>query len=480
MDQTPKNSHLDGKGRENWGSRFGFVMAAAGSAVGLGNIWRFPYLTGENGGGAFLLIYLAFTVFIGFSIMLAEHTLGRKTNLAAVGAFKSVNPRFSFIGVIGVLTAFLIMGFYPVVGGWASAYIFKSFTGLLSAPEAIPDAFLGFVSGSWQPVLWMIAYLTLNFLIVVGGVQEGIEKAAKIMMPMLLILLGIIAVRSVTLPGAFEGLRFLFIPDWSKVDGSTVLAALGQSFFSLSLGMGCMITFGSYLGKDQSLPGNAGLVVGLDTIVALLSAIAIFPALFAFGMEPAQGAGLVFIVVPQIFAGMGGFVGTILSIIFFVALTLAALTSSVSLMEVVVAYLIDQHGIARKKATTATAVVMATVAVFASLSMGVLSNVPILGVPLFDFLDILTDKIFMAIGGLLLAIVIGWFVSKEELEREITNEGRIKFGLFNAWHFLMKFIIPPAIAIIAFFGIKDVKQTGLMIFGLAVIVVLGLFSKKLQ
>lgn len=473
MEQRPQ------KARENWGSRFGFIMAAVGSAVGLGNIWRFPYLTGENGGGAFLLIYLVFIVLIGFSIMLAEHTLGRKTQLAAVGAYKSVNPRFSFIGVIGVLTAFFIMGFYPVVGGWASAYIFKSATGLLAAPEAIPDVFDVFITGSMQPVIWMIAYLLVNVVIVVGGIQGGIEKAAKVMMPLLFALLGIIAIRSLTLPGAMEGIRFLFIPDWSQVDGSTVLAALGQAFFSLSLGMGCMITFGSYLSKNENLPQNAGMVVGLDTLVAVLSAVAIFPALFAFGMEPAQGPGLVFVVVPQIFASMGGVLGTIMAIIFFIALTLAALSSSVSLLEVVVAYFIDQHNVDRKKATIFTGVVMAIIATFASLSLGVMSDFTILGAGVFDFLDILTDKIFMAIGGALLAIVVGWFIPKKELENEITNMGAVKFGLFNIWYYLMKFVIPVAIGIVALFGIIAVEQTGLMIFGLGLIVVLGLFSKKL-
>lgn len=473
MDHKPKQA------RENWGSRFGFIMAAAGSAVGLGNIWRFPYLAGENGGGAFLLIYLAFIVFIGFSIMLAEQTMGRMSQLSAVGAYKSVSPRFSFIGVLGVLTAFFIMGFYPVVGGWASAYIVKSATGLLASQEAIPGIFGAFVSGSWEPILWMLGYMAVNIIIVSGGVKDGIEKAAKVMMPLLFILLGIIAIRSITLPGAGEGLRFLFVPDWSKVDGSTVLAALGQAFFSLSLGMGCMITFGSYLGKDENLPQNASLVVGLDTTVALLAALAIFPALFAFGMEPAQGPGLVFVVVPQIFASMGGILGTLLSILFFVALTLAALTSSVSLLEVVVAYLIDQHNFDRKKATIATGIVMATVAVFASLSMGVLSDFHILGANVFDFLDILTDKIFMAIGGALLAIVVGWFVRKEDLQNEITNGGAIKFGLFNIWYFLMKFVIPVAIGIVAVLGIAAVEQTGLMIFGLGLIAVLAIFSRKL-
>src|SRR5690554_6765359 len=295
---------MEKKQRENWGSRIGFIMAAAGSAVGLGNIWRFPYLAGENGGSAFILIYLGFVLVIGLSIMVSELAVGRRTELAAVGAYKSINKNWTFAGVLGVLSAFFIMGFYPVVGGWASAYILKSFTGLLSNPAAIGDVFGAFISSSVEPVVWMLIFLVANILIVAKGIAGGIEKAGKILMPTLFALLILIAIRSITLPGAGAGLEFLFKPDFSEVTGQTFLAALGQAFFSLSLGMGCMMTYGSYLNKSENLPNNALIVTLLDTSVALLAGIAIFPALFAFGMEPAQGAGLVFVVVPQIFAEM--------------------------------------------------------------------------------------------------------------------------------------------------------------------------------
>lgn len=464
--------------RENWGSRLGFIMAAAGSAVGLGNIWRFPYLTGQNGGGAFILIYLMFVVLIGFSIMLAEFTVGRKTGLAAVGAYKKQNRNFTFAGLLGVLSGFFIMGFYPVVGGWATAYIVKSFTGLLSNPGAIGDIFGAFITNPVEPLIWMVIFLAINIVIVAKGIAGGIEKAGKILMPTLFVLLVLIAIRSVTLPGAGAGLDFLFKPDWSVVTGATFLAALGQAFFSLSLGMGCMITYGSYLSKRENLPSSAMTVSLMDTGVALLAGVAIFPALFAFGVEPAAGPGLVFVVVPQIFAEMGG-LGVVFSAIFFIALMVAALTSSVSLLEVVVAYLMDERGWARKKSVYVSGAVMTVMCILASLSLGVMSGVTFLGVGAFDFFDILTDKIFLAIGGLILAIFVGWFMDKNELKEELTNGGTVKFALFEVWYALVKFVIPVAIAIVAFFGITSIAQTSLMLFGIGIIAVLAIFSKKL-
>lgn len=467
-----------GSQRENWGSRFGFIMAAAGSAVGLGNIWRFPYLTGQNGGSAFILIYLVFVVVICLNIMIAEFAIGRRTSLAAVGAYKKINPRWTFAGFLGVLSAFFIMGFYPVVGGWSLAYVIKSMTGLLTT-GAIGDAFGAFIGGTFEPIFWMIVFLVINVLIVAKGISGGIEKASKVLMPTLFGLLVLIIIRSVTLPGAGAGIEFLLKPDFSKVTGQTFLAALGQAFFSLSLGMGCMMTYGSYLNKKENLQKNAVLVTMMDTGVAILAGLAIFPALFAFGLEPTQGPGLVFVVVPSIFAEMGGLLGVVLSVIFFIALAVAALTSSVSLLEVVVAYLIDEKQMARKKAVVISGSIMVVTGILSSLSMGIMSGFKILGVGVFDFFDILTDKIFLAIGGLLLAVFVGWFVNKEDLRDELTNGGAIKFGLFEVWYNLIKYVIPFAIAIVAFMGIVSIEQRSLMFFGLAIIIVSAIFSKKL-
>ncbi|OBT08570.1 Na+-dependent transporter [Vibrio sp. UCD-FRSSP16_10] len=466
--------------RDNWGSKLGFVMAAAGSAVGLGNIWKFPYTAGENGGGAFVLIYLAFVIVIGFSVMLTEFAIGRHTSRSVVGSFKSTDKRWSFVGIIGVLSGLLIMGFYPVVGGWALAYVPKIATGLLDTPEAIGDSFGGFISDPVQPLLWMAAYLVLNIVIVSKGISGGIEKAGKILMPLLFIILIVVAVKGLSLPGAGAGLEFLFSPDFSKVDSTVVLAALGQAFFSLSLGMGAMITYGSYLKKKENLIQTTGMVVGMDTAVALLAGIAMFPAMFAFNMEPAAGPGLVFVVVPQLFAEMGH-VGLIFALMFFVGLTVAALTSSVSLLEVVVSYLIEEKGMKRVTAVLSASAVMAVMCVFASLSLGGIGP-KLFDTGIFDIFDLLTDKVFLAVGGMFICIFAGWRLNRVDLEKELTNNGDVSFPLFGLWYNLVKYVIPVAVAVVACAGILSGFESGkgpIMILALAIIGLTALISRKL-
>lgn len=469
---------METKQRENWSSRIGFIMASAGSAIGLGNIWRFPYMVGDNGGGAFLIVYLICSLTIGLSVMIGEFALGRRSGLAAVGAFKKFNRNFTFVGFLGVLSAFLIMGFYPVVGGWSLAYILKSFTGLLSNSSAIGDAFGAFITSPVEPIIWTILFLIMNLVIVAKGISSGIEKAGKILMPALFIILLLIAVKSLSLPGASAGLQFLFTPDFSKLSGKTVLAALGQAFFSLSLGMGIMITYGSYLSKDEDLKHNATIVTLLDTGIALLAGIAIFPALFAFGMEPTQGPGLVFVVVPQVFAEFGPF-GMLFSSLFFIALTVAALTSSISLLEAVAAYLIDERDIPRKKAVSVSSAIMVVTCILSSLSLGAMSGVKILGVGFFDLFDLLTDKIFMALAGMIICIFIGWFMKKEDIKNEVTSSGKFAFPLFEIWYNLIKFVIPFAVAAIAISGMLSIEHRELLIFGLTVVGLSMVFSKKL-
>ncbi|MDN3609727.1 sodium-dependent transporter [Vibrio ostreicida] len=467
--------------RDNWGSRLGFVMAAAGSAVGLGNIWKFPYTAGESGGGAFVAIYLIFVIFIGFSVMLTEFAIGRKTGLSAVGAFKTTDRGWTFTGVIGVVSGLLIMGFYPVVGGWALAYIFKVGGGLLSTPDTIGDSFGSFISDPIQPLMWMAIYLLLNIVIVIKGISGGIEKAGKILMPLLFFILIVVSVKGLMLPGAMAGLEFLFKPDFTKVDSNVVLAALGQAFFSLSLGMGCMMTYGSYLKKKENLVKTTAMVTAMDTGVAILAGIAMFPAMFAFGMEPAAGPGLVFVVVPQLFAEMGGLVGLLLALLFFVGLTVAALTSSISLLEVVVAYLIDEKGMKRPVAVMLSSCVMAILCVFASLSLGGLGPT-LFDNGAFDIFDLLTDKIFLAVGGMLVCIFAGWRLNRSELEKEITNGGEVSFPLFGLWYNLVKYVIPVAIAIVALMGIKSGFDSGkgeIMLLGIGIIALAGVFSRKL-
>lgn len=465
------------KERESWGSRIGFVLAAAGSAIGLGNIWRFPYITGENGGGAFLLIYLFFTFAVGVSVMTSEFILGRSSKLSSVGAFKSKDRSWTFVGVLGVLTPFLIMGYYPVIGGWSLAYMVKSLTGLLKSPDMV-DSFVGLISGTWEPLIWMLIYLAMNAVIIARGVNKGIEKASVVLMPTLFVLLIIIIIKGLTLPGSGAGLTFLLKPDFSQVRPSSFLAALGQAFFSLSLAMGVMTTYSSYLGEEESLPKNALIISTMDFSIALMAGLALFPALFAFGLEPTQGPGLVFMVVPRIFQEMGA-VGPIFSFIFFAALMVAALTSSMSLLEVVVSYLMDERGMERKKATWLSATAMFVVCIMASLSQGPLADVTLFGLGTLDFLDTITDKIFLAVGGALISIFVGWKLDKDFLYNQFTNNGKSATGFFNIWYNLVKFVIPVLVAVVAISGILSIEQTGVMVTGLVVIAVLAIFSKKL-
>lgn len=466
--------------REHWGSKLGFIMAAAGSAVGLGNIWKFPYTAGDNGGGAFVFIYLIFIVLIGFSVMLTEFSLGRRRQLAAVGAFKTVDRKWTFVGVMGVLSGFLIMGFYPVVGGWALAYIFKVISGLLSNPDLIGSSFDGFITNPGIPLIWMVIYLVLNIVIVSRGVSSGIEKAGKVLMPLLFGILIVIAIKGLTLPNSMSGVRFLFQPDFSKVTGKVVLAALGQAFFSLSLGMGCMITYGSYLEKKENLVTNTAIITTMDTFVALLAGLAMFPAMFAFGIAPTEGPGLVFVVIPTLFAEMGG-LGPFFATLFFVALTVAALTSSVSLLEVVTAYLIDERDFQRKKAVITASSVMAVLCILSSLSLGGLGPT-LFGKGAFDVFDLLTDKIFLAIGAMFICIFAGWRIKKEDLFKEITNDGTIKYPFLSFWYMMIKYVIPVTIAAVAVNGIVEGFQGGagpVMLIGIVVISFLALLSRRL-
>ena len=441
--------------REQFGTKIGFIFAAAGSAVGLGNIWKFPYLAGANGGGAFVLVYLICIVLIGFSLMLMEMALGRNTQLATMGAYKKLDKRFTFIGVIGVTAAFLIVGYYPVVGGWSVAYFFKTLIGELATtnPESLGGIFGTLVSGTWSPIFWTVVYMAFNVIIVIGGIQSGIEKASKIMMPALFALLVILSIRSITLPGAGEGLKFLFAPDWSKLNGQVMLAAMGQAFFSLSLGMGCMITYASYLGKQENLVSNSVTVPALDTLVAILSGVVIIPAAVSFGFEVSQGPGLVFVTVPAIFATMGPVIGKIFGLLFFLLVALAALTSSISLLEVVVSFFIDEIGFTRKKAVAVSGTIGIIMCIGASLSMGAWSGIALFGMNIFDFFDYVASYICLPLGGMFVSRFVGRFWCKKNAYDEVTNQGTIKYTLFNVWFFLCKWVIPVIIFIVFLSGV---------------------------
>ncbi|HIA23738.1 MAG TPA: sodium-dependent transporter, partial [Candidatus Marinimicrobia bacterium] len=360
--------------REQWGSKLGFILAASGSAVGIGNIWKYPHMAGQNGGAAFTVVYLVCILVVGLSIVIAEFVIGRRTQLSPVGAFETLAPKtnWKWVGFLGVASAFVILSFYGVVGGWIMKYIIISVTGgfkeLAGDPAAAGSVFNNFITGTWSPIFFQVIFMTVCIWVIVNGVKGGIEKWSKIMMPLIIILLGALAVRGMTLPGGMEGISFLFKPRFEDLTASSVVLALGHSFFTLSLGMGTMITYGSYLGRKQNLLNSALWVIALDTAIAMLAGVAIFTTVFALGANPAEGPGLIFVVLPSVFPQLDA--GTLWGTLFFFLLFMAALTSAISILEVVTAYFIDQKGWTRKKATIRFGLVITIVGAFCSFSLG--------------------------------------------------------------------------------------------------------------
>lgn len=436
--------------RATFGSKIGVILATVGCAVGLGNIWRFPYMLGENGGAAFLLVYISCILFLGIPVMITEFFIGRYSRKNAAGAFKVMAPgtKWSVIGYNGVTAAFLILGYYAVVSGWTLEYIVQAFSGSLEGKNAtdFADEFTAFSTGVFRPILWTVVFIALTHIIIVSGVKEGIERASKVMMPMLFLILIALCVRSITLPGASEGLTFLFNPDFSKIDSSVVLSAMGQAFFSLSIGMGCLITYASYFGKQTNLQTTALQVTILDTLVAVLAGVMIFPAVFSFGIEPTTGPELVFITLPNVFEQLP--FGNIWSFVFFVLLALAALTSTISLHEVSTAYVHEEYHVSRKKAAIIVSVGVTIVGILCSLSMGVLSSYTLFGLNFFNLLDFVTAKIMLPLGGMMICIFTAKRVDKLLLKEEVTNHGTIRFYFFSTYVFFVKYIAPIAIGLI--------------------------------
>ncbi|MCH7656893.1 MAG: sodium-dependent transporter [Bacteroidetes bacterium] len=447
--------HQDLPPRDSFTSKFGVIAATAGSAIGLGNIWRFPYIAGENGGGAFLVVYLLFVLGIGIPVMMSEFVIGRRALLNPYGAFKKLAPGkpWFLIGLMGVGAAFMILVFYNTVAGWTLEYIYKSITNAFEGKTSaeLTTMFDGFREGSMRPLLWMVVFMALTAWIVLAGVQKGIEKYTKILMPILLVLIIILAIRALTLPGASEGLSFLFKPDFSKISGKTVLVALGQAFFSLSIGMGTLITYGSYIRKKNNLANTALSVSLADTFVAILAGIAIFPAVFAFGIDPASGEKLVFIVLPEIFQLMPG--GYIFSLLFFILLAVAALTSTISILEVVVIYFVEELKMVRKKATILAAASISAVGIFAAASWGWASDLTLFGLNIFQLTDFATVNILLPVGGFFIVIFIGWFLKAGIAGDELSNSGSLRVRYLSAFMFIVKFIAPIAIALVFLYNL---------------------------
>ncbi|MCA1918055.1 MAG: sodium-dependent transporter [Flavobacterium piscis] len=437
--------------RDGFSGKFGVIAAAAGSAVGLGNIWRFPYITGENGGGAFLLIYLLAVVLLGIPVILSEFVIGRKSQANALGAFRKLSPGkpWWLIGLMGIVAAFVILSFYTTVAGWTLEYIVQSITGGFhnKSTTELADDFNNFTASSFRPLLWQLIFMLLTAWIVFAGIQKGIEKYTKILMPLLLIMIIVVCIRSLSLEGSYEGLKFLFKPDFNKITAQTVLLALGQAAFSLSIGMGALITYGSYIRKDTPLIKVSTDVALADTTIAVLSGVMIFPALFALGESPAGGPGLVFITLPKIFESMPA--GEFFAVMFFILLAVAALTSTISVLEVVVAYLVEEKNMSRPKATIIGAISISIIGVLCTLSFGPLKDFKIFDKTVFDLMNYISANILLTFGALFIVIYCGWILKKQPFFEELKISEKIHPILANILFFLIKYFAPIAIGAIA-------------------------------
>ena len=437
--------------RIGFATRMGAIAATVGSAVGLGNIWRFPYQAGENRGGAYILVYLICVLLLGIPIMMSEFVIGRSTHKSMKGAVEELTPGspFKLFAYIGVLGGLLICGYYCVVCGWVIEYLWSSASGNLlgHTPEEYSNIFSTFVSSPWRCVMWTLLFLILNFLVLNRGVEKGIERISSFMMPLLFLLLIVFCVNSLLLPDSDEGMEFLFDVDFDDLGWKGVVDAMGQAFMSLSLGVTCLITYSSYFKDDSNLMKDAVTISGLDTLVAILAGIVIFPAVFSFGLEPNAGPKLIFEILPTIFQQMPG--GSIWATLFFLLLFFASITSTISLSEIPITFLIDEYKISRGKAIAITAVLMTVIAVLSALSFSTLSDVKLLGRNLFDFLDFVGPNFFMLLGGLVTAIYVGWVLKKDVIHEQLTNGGKHRSRFVQPYIiFSLRYIAPVAIVII--------------------------------
>ena len=439
--------------RGTFGSKLAIVLATAGSAVGLGNIWRFPFMTGQNGGAAFILVYFACVVLLGIPGMVSEFIIGRRAHSNAAKAYGSIaGPGWRCIGYLGILTSTIILGFYAVVAGWCLQYLYASLAGQLNGDAAyVVDYFKTFSGDPVRPCLWAIAFVLITHFVVARGVNEGIERASKLLMPLLLILLAVLVVASCLLPGAGAGIEFLLKPDFSKVSANVFLDALGQAFFSLSLGTACLCTYASYFKSDTNLLRSATQIALLDSGIAILAGLMIFPAAFSVGIQPDSGPSLIFITLPNVFQLAFGdmpVLGYVIGILFYALLVFAALTSTISMHEIGTAFFHEELKLHRQQATWILTIVCMVIAVFCSLSVGAYSELQLFGMSLMDFCDFLTAQLMLPTGAFLTSIMAGWFVSQQVMHDEFTNGGVLKESFFKAWLFSVRFIVPLCILLI--------------------------------
>jgi NSS family neurotransmitter:Na+ symporter len=434
--------------KEQWSSKLGFILSSAGAAIGLGAIWKFPYVTGQSGGGAFLLLFILFTLMIGLPMLISEFIIGRGSGKEAVSAYKQLAPDslWTNIGKLGVVGCFLLLSFYCVVGGWVLIYTVMSLGGQLIENGADHAALFGEITGSpLYTIAGLAVFLLINIVVISFGIQNGIEKANKYMMPLLFIFFIILVVRALTLDGAMEGVRFFLQPDFSKITSSAVLYALGQSFFSLAVGFSCMVTYSSYLDKKTSLLTSAGSVAMMNIIVSVLAGLAIFPVVFAFGFEPTEGPGLLFIVLPSVFSQMP--FGELFLFIFLLLFLFATLTSSFSLLEIIVAAFTSEHR-SRKKISWVSGVIVFIAGIPAALSFSTLADIHFFGKNVFDATDFLVSNTLLPLGNLLIALFIARRMDQHFVKTEYMIGNQTSGGFYAMWAFLMRWVVPLTIIVV--------------------------------
>lgn len=442
--------------RAQFATRLGVIATTVGSAVGLGNIWRFPFEAGVHGGGAFLLIDLFFIFIIGVPVVCAEFIIGRHTGLNVRGAFRALAPGkpWGIVGYLGLLASMLILSFYSVVAGWTLEYIFRSLSGFggVTSVSGLHNQFDSFATSDWRPLMWTVMFLAINYFILARGVQKGIEKMSNIMMPLLFVILIVFCINSLRMDAAAEGLSFLFKPDFSQVTPSVMLGAMGQAFFSLSLGLGCLITYSSYFKKETPLLRTAGIMASLDTLVAILAGVIIFPAVFTFGMEPAAGPKLVFEILPSIFLQMPG--AMLWSVLFFILLFLASLSSTISMSEITIAYMTDEFGFSRRKATAVNIGLAMVFGSVCALSFGSLSGWTICGMTVFNLFDYVSSNILLPVGGMIISIFVGWVLDRSVVRSElITPRSGVRPWMVTVVVACLRYVAPLCIGLVFLFGL---------------------------
>ena len=440
--------------RGNFGSKLGIVLATAGSAVGLGNVWRFPYMAGENGGAAFILIYFGCILVLGLPGMLSEFIVGRHAQANAAAAYDKLSGGrpWKLVGYLGILTSTIILGFYAVVAGWCLQYLWASVAGQVNGDaEYVKNYFVTFSSHPLKPLLWGVAFIVITHLVIVRGVQRGIERASKLLMPVLFVLLLVLVVASCMLPGAMEGVRFLLMPDFTKLSSGVLLEALGQAFFSLSLGTACLCTYASYFSRDTNLLRSAGQIALLDTLIAILSGLMIFPAAASVGISPDSGPSLIFITLPNVFQQAFGAVpmaGYVVSIMFYALLVFAALTSTISMHEIGTAFFTEEWSLPRRTSAWVITVVASVICVFCSLSVGAMPNLTVMGSSIMDFCDSLTANFMLPTGAMLTCLFVGWYIPRQVVRDEFTNWGTLSSRLFGIYLFAVRYVCPLCILLI--------------------------------